>query len=458
MKRGLFGLVVIALVGVAAIAEARNFRISGGVQYVSQGLAEKQKGNLEDAHRIFGKAVTQLSMGIAEDPKDKEAWDYLARAYAEYGKPDSAGWAFGEAVKRAQGDPKLLERVSKNQEHYWVVSFNEGILALQEANKIVPFEKLNTDDPKVPEAKAKLAQAEASLRKAAAYNPTKAKAYSNLALALALPGKTEESNAAIAQGLANVPMDDPERKEIVDQQDRLVGGAVADKLNAKDYDGAIQLIDAQLAKTPNDFSLLNQAAEASYSKAQAAEAAKDTATTTKAYSQSAGYFKRAADVADAKDKSSLIFNYALATLSSNDKAQIKEMTKPVFDQLQVDKQNGQMHMMLARGYQVAGMDDKASEHALVGRGLSDDAEKITDIGAYVAALPKASEGAKIVTEKGAPDDVRRINTGAQKLDVWFYWPANRAFAMLDGRKISEAKLDEYAAAPAASTASAKKKG
>jgi tetratricopeptide (TPR) repeat protein len=348
--------------------------------------------------------------------------------------------------------------VSDNRQSYWVNAFNDGIRGLQDADKIVPFAKLSSDDPKVPEAKAKLAQAEASLRKAVAYDPTKAKAYSNLALALALQGKNAESSEVLERGLAAVPESEPDRGDILAQKERLTGSAVHEKLAAKDYDGAIVLLEQQLAKSPNDFGALNQAAEASYQKAQALEAAKDTAGFQAAYAKAGGYFKRAADAAtDAKDKGSLTFNYALSTLNSNDKSQVKDMSKAVFDALQTDKQNGQMHMMLARAYQVMGMDAKASEHALVGRGLGEDAEKIADIGAYVAALPKASEGAKLVAEKGAPDEVRRITTGGQKLDVWFYWPANRAYAMLDGRKITEAKLDEYGSAAPAQSAAAKKK-
>jgi Tfp pilus assembly protein PilF len=458
VKRWIIGLVAIALAGAAGVAQARNFHISGGVQYVSQGLVEKNKGNLEDAHRIFGKAVTQLSVGVAEDPKDNEAWEYLARAYAEYGNADSAGWAFEEASKRAAADPKLKTRVDQNRLAYWTVAFNDGIRGLQDADKIVTLDKIATStDPKAAEAKAKVAEAEASLKKAQAYWPSKAKTYPNLAVAQALQGKTAEASATLDRGLAAVPESDPDRKEIVERKEQVAGSVVSEKLNNKDYDAALAMLDAQLAKTPNDFTALNQAAEASYSKAQGLEAAKDTAGAGVAYAKAAGYFQRAAAVAtDAKDKGSLFFNYTLATLNSNDKAQIKDMTKATFDQLQTDKQNGQLHMMLARGYQVIGMDDKASEHALVGRALGSDAEKLPDVKAYVDALPKTSDGGKLVAEKGAPDEVRRITTGNQKLDVWFYWPANRAYAMLDGRKISAATLDEYGA-PAAPAATAKKK-
>jgi predicted Zn-dependent protease len=463
VKRGLIGLVAIALVCAAGVAQARNFHISGGVQYVIQGTREKEKGNLEDAHRIFGKAVAQLSTGVAEDPKDNEAWVYLAQAYAEYGNPDSAGWAFDEATKRSASDPKLSKRVEQNRLSYWTTAFNEGIKSLQDANTIVPLEKIPTekDNPKVVDARAKLVASEKSLRAAAALWPSKAKTYPNLAMAMALQGKHAEADAVLDEGLKAVPESDPERAELVQRKEGLVSQAVAEKTAAKDYDGALTLLDGLLDKNPKDFTLLNQAAEASYSKAQALETAKDSTGASAAYARAGGYFKRASDVAEKpEDKASLMFNYSLATHNSGDKAKIKDMSKDVYDYLQTDKSHGQLHLMLARAYQVIGMEDKASEHALVGRALGKDAETLTDIAGYVAAVPKASDGAKVIAEKGAPEDVRRIETGGQKLDVWFYWSANRAYAMLNGRRISSANLDEYGAAPAtkaAATTGAKKK-
>ena len=64
-------------------AEARNPHCAGGIQYVVQGLNDKNKGNFDDYKREMQKAVQQLEQCASEDPADLEAVGYLGWAYAE---------------------------------------------------------------------------------------------------------------------------------------------------------------------------------------------------------------------------------------------------------------------------------------------------------------------------------------------------------------------------------------
>jgi hypothetical protein len=97
VKKMATGLALLAMAITAGTAAARNFHCAGGIQYVIQGTKEKDKGNLEDAHRIFGKGVTQLRQCTSEDPNDSEAWSYLGWALAEVDSAPEAGAEFDES-------------------------------------------------------------------------------------------------------------------------------------------------------------------------------------------------------------------------------------------------------------------------------------------------------------------------------------------------------------------------
>ena len=164
MKKTVTGLALLVLAVSAGTAAARNFHCAGGIQYVIQGTKQKDKGNtandpelLADAKRIFGKAVTQLNTCVSEDPNDSEAWSYLGWAYAEVDSAPQAGVAFDEAIKRLANDPKPLEIARQNRKSYWVQYYNAGLSKYKEADGIIPVaEILESKDPKVGEAKAKL--------------------------------------------------------------------------------------------------------------------------------------------------------------------------------------------------------------------------------------------------------------------------------------------------------------
>jgi tetratricopeptide (TPR) repeat protein len=201
-----------ALVLAAALAPpaaARHFKIAGGIQYVIQGTKEKDKGNLEDAERIFGKAVTNLSEGVVEDPKDDEAWIYLGQAHGELRQFEQAGKAFAEALRRVQDNPKFLKRATDNRAYFFNNAYNEGLKKYKEATAIMPAEEIpNSTDPKAAEAKAKLAEAEAQFRNALLINEERAIAYDNLAIMLALQGKFDQAGPVVDAGMAkSVPQE-----------------------------------------------------------------------------------------------------------------------------------------------------------------------------------------------------------------------------------------------------------
>src|SRR2546422_2243386 len=113
----------------AEVAEARNPHCAGGIQYLSQAATDREKGNLDDYRREIGKAVQQLEQCASEDTSDVEALGYLGQAYAEVDSAGPAGQAFAKAIEKltARGDKKKLDVVTTNRNHYWSLTFNDGI-------------------------------------------------------------------------------------------------------------------------------------------------------------------------------------------------------------------------------------------------------------------------------------------------------------------------------------------
>src|SRR5262245_44661642 len=120
-----------AVAGMLAVgvASARNPHCAGGMQYVVQGLRDKERGNTEDYVRELNKAVQQLTQCAEEDPADLEALGYLGWAYAEVDSAGPAGQWFQKSIDglTAKGDKKKVEIVSNNRESYWARAYNEGI-------------------------------------------------------------------------------------------------------------------------------------------------------------------------------------------------------------------------------------------------------------------------------------------------------------------------------------------
>ncbi len=448
MKTSIFGTVLVAFAAtlvMAPQAAARDFRVAGGIQYVIQGTKEKEKGNLEDAQRIFGKAVTNLKMGVENDPKDNEAWLYLGQAFGELDSSKQCGDAFGEAVRRLQGDPKMLKRATDNRDYFFNAAYNDGLKKYKDAtNIIMPAEEIpNSTDPKAAEAKARLAEAQVSFQKAIDINGTRAIAYDNMAIMLALQGKFDQAGAVVDAGLANSdPKDGPEYERLKNRKDSLYNNAVVERLKANDYDGAIALLDGILVKNPNDFNVLTRAAQTSFEKAKKAEEAKDEAGAKAAYAQAAGYFGRAVPAApDETNKKDMMYNQVVASQAAGDP---KTAARVSFDLVQIDPKDVTYHRLLRSAYDKMGAVDKAADEVWAILGLGDTATPVADLPAFLATVGKTSEAGKALAEHGAPDEVRQFNSGDMKVDVWYWWTKKRCIAFTGGRKVGESNFGEFA--------------
>jgi len=457
VKKTVTGLALLVVAVSAGTAAARNFHCAGGIQYVIQGTKQKDKGNtandpelLADAKRIFGKAVTQLNACIAEDPNDSEAWSYLGWAYAEVDSAAPAGAAFDEAIKRLAGDPKPLEIARQNRKSYWVQYYNAGLSKYKEADAIIPVgEILESKDPKVAEAKAKLAESEVSYRKAVAISSKEIGAYNSLAVVLALQGKFEESSAVIEQGLAINPND----PDLLKRKESMITNAVTERLKANDYDGALTLMDNKLKKGGDEYGTLVLAAQTSFEQAQKLEEKKDPGAKA-AYARSQGYYARAATVApDAGAKRDMNYNQAVAAQNTGDELM---GAKLVFGLVQDNPKDKALHGMLRGFYDRLGSKKKADDEVWVILGLNDNATPVTDVTGYTAKVVKTSEAGKTLATQGAPEEVKQFKSGETQIDLWYYWSKKLCFAFTGGRQVGAANFGEFGPeGPASSPAPAK---
>jgi tetratricopeptide (TPR) repeat protein len=462
VKRKLSATALAALVVAVAVAppvEARHFKIAGGIQYVIQGTKEKEKGNLEDANRIFGKAVTNLSEGVVEDPKDDEAWIYLGQAYGEVRNFEESGKAFAEALRRVQDNPKWLKRATDNRDYYFNNEYNLGLSKYKEATAILPAEEIpNSTDPKAAEAKAKLAEAEQQFKNALLINDQRAIAYDNLAIMLALQGKFDQAGPVVDAGLAKaMPQEGEEYERLKQRKDSLYNNAVVERLKANDHDGAIAMLETILEKNPNDFGVLTRAAQTTFEKAEKLGKDKDEAGAKAAYAKAAGYFARASAAApDSQNRNDMQYNQAIASQQAGD---AKAAATAAFALVQANPKDLSYHRLLRTGYDKMGAQKKADEQTWVILGLNEQATSVADLADFTSKVAKTSEAGKALAELGPPEEVRQFTNGDLKVEVWYWYGKKRAVAFTGGRQVGAANFGEFAAdVPAPATKPAAKAG
>jgi len=232
--RLLVAAVSVALCAVmAGTAFARNPHVAGGIQYVTQGLNDFQKGNKDDYLREMNKAVDQLSLGAQEDPNDYEGLGYLGWAYAELDSAGPAGIWFAKAaeVATAKGDKKKLDVINSNRDHYWSIAFNDGIKGIQDA------QQFNDAGAKDEAAKA-FAAASVKLTNATLLRPGHPQTIRNLATSYALANNFDAAERVLVDGLAKCGAD-TSAHVLTDALKTVRANKAGALTDAKKYDEAI---------------------------------------------------------------------------------------------------------------------------------------------------------------------------------------------------------------------------
>lgn len=452
------GAAALCLVVLAGTAYARNPHCAGGIQYVVNGMKDKDKGNQEDYERQMHKAVAQLEMCSSEDPEDFEAIGYLGWAYAELGDYGKAGEAFNTSIEglTAKGDKKKVEWAKNNRESYWANAFNAGIGSINTARELFdPYDKTPADDAEKAlkdEATKNYEAAVTSLKNASALKPTDAQTARNLGIAYALMGRYDEAAGIFQKGLAATP-DDKDLQESL----KSVRTQHANKLiEEKKYDEAIAYFADLVKGSPKDADLYLGQADATFRKAQALEGDARAA----GFDGAGDLYAKAAELkggdADLSFNAALAFQNAgkhqkavvqwektlslrpddidaltayAAALSEVGKPQ--EATEALLKALAKKPKEATIHRQLGAVYTKANDNEKATEELMVYLALSKGAA-VDDPAAQASKAAKSSDAGKTLAKMGAPEELTPWEADGEKYETWFYWTKHKAYHFKGG--------------------------
>lgn len=470
MKRTIMLGAAVAL-GVAlwgGAADARNPHCAGGIQYVVQGLNDKNKGNMDDYRREMHKAVEQLNQCSAEDPNDFEALGYLGWAYAEVGADvaiqDStaasidyskrAGQAFEKSIAGLKvKDPKKVDWASTNRESYWATAFNEGISAINDARAIWdPSQTPQSDADKKLKADAnkKYDKAMKALMRADALKPDDPKTLRNLGNVYMFQGDMKQAEATFRRGLNTATGG---KDSLLLQSLRSVQMQEAGSLiDAKNYDQAIAFYSDQAKTEPNNPDVALGLADAYFKRAQSKEG-----DARKPDFKLAGdnYAKAAALNPTSPD---LPFNAALSYQNAGDAKLAEPMWRAALklkpddpdatsalgscladlgkfnDAIDVlwkgvskDPKNKILHRQLGAVYTKAGNNTKSTEELMVYLALQNGQPVADPAAAAKASAKPGSAQAQTLASAGTPDQVSPWDVQGDKVETWFYWDKKQAY-------------------------------
>jgi len=459
----------------AGVALARNPHCAGGIQYVVQGMNDKQKGNTDDYKREMSKAVQQLEQCLSEDPQDFEAQGYLGWAYAEVDSPAAAGRAFAAAVKglQSKGDKKAAQWEG-NWTSYWVQPFNDGIQKINDAQKLDPdFCKGNGANHAAAEKKYE--EAIAAFTKARAYKPDDAKTIRNLGSAYAFMCKYQDAARIFDEGLKAAPGD----SGLMASQKAMRSNLVNTLVDEKKYDEAIASYQGLLKQETSNPDLYAGLADTYFRRAATL---KDDAQKAD-FRAAAENYEKAAQLKPTD--ADLIFNASLSRQNAGDlekavenwRATLKlrpndpqaesalgsalsdlkrydEAIKILYDAVKQNAKDKNLHRQLAAAYTKADMNPKATEHLMVFLAL-DKGQAVADAAARTKAAAAGSGAAKTLASDGTPEELYAWEAESQKYETWFYWKKGVAYTFNGGSIVT--KSDWSAATPPPPPGAAKKK-
>ncbi|MGQ0653633.1 MAG: tetratricopeptide repeat protein, partial [Betaproteobacteria bacterium] len=440
----------------------RNPHCSGGILYVTQGLRDRDKGDLESYQRQITKAVAELQQCTTEDPQDFEAMGYLGWALAEVDSSGPAGEAFEKAIAglRAKGDKKKTEMVIGNRNSFWARSFNDGIKHMQDAQELYPeFKKEPADDNEktMKEEAAKHYQAAmVSLTHESRYKKSDPQTLRNLGSVHVFMGESGKAEAVFIDALKQVPGDSSLTYAL---RTARVGRA-RDYSDAKDFDKAIGAFTDLIKAEPNDSDHHLGLADAYFRRAQSKKEEEGRAADFKLAGDSyarAGELKADADLpfnaalayqhAKVWDKSETQWRVAIKMRTEDvdaraalaevlaEQKKFEEAVQVLHEAVLLKPQNKNLHRQFGSVYTKVGNNVKATEELMVYLAMQ-NGQPSPDPAAVAKAAPAGSDAAKTLASEGTPDQTIAWSAEQENYESWFYWAKNRAYTFKQGRTVT----------------------
>jgi tetratricopeptide (TPR) repeat protein len=453
-----FAVAALAMLALRGTAQARNPHCAGGIQYVVQGIKDKEKGNVEDYQREMGKAVQQLEQGTSEDPNDLEALGYLGWAYAEVDSAGPAGKAFAKAIDglRQKGDPKKADWAMNNRESYWANAFNDGIGKINTAQtSYADFCKQPDNDADKTlrnEAAKKYDEAKTSLTRALLLKPGNAQTVRTLGSVYAFECDFATAEKVFRAGLETSPGD----SSLLEGVKSVRGNYANQLLGDRKYTEAIAYYGDLVKGEPNNSDLHLGLADAYFKRAQdlKGDASKpDYKAAGDEYAKAAALKPTDADLpfnaalayqnatewqaAEGQWRATLklrpddvdaisALGSSLSELKSNDEA-LRVLQAGVLK----NPKNKTLHRQLGAVYTKVGNNPKSTEELMVFLAL-DKGKPVDDPAARAKTAPAGSAAAKTLAANGPPDAIVPWEVDQNKIETWFYWSKNQAFHFQNG--------------------------
>ncbi|HKQ56256.1 MAG TPA: tetratricopeptide repeat protein [Candidatus Eisenbacteria bacterium] len=459
------GGLVAAVVALAAAgaAEARNPHNSGGILYVTQGIRDKDKGDMESYTRQMHKAVAELQQGTTEDPADAEALGYLGWAYAEIDSFCPAGKAFAGAMEglAAKGDKKKAEWAKGNRDSYWARLFNEGIDAIRTAQQAYPN---YTDTPKDEaettmrgEAEKQYQRALTTLGRAACLKPGDPQTIRNLGSVYAFKGEFKSAEAVFQEGLKAAPNDSGLALSLKSVRINTARSLV----DAKKYDEAIAFFGDLIKTEPNNSDHHLSLADAYFKRATSKEGdarKSDFGLAGDAYAKASELKPSDPDLpfnaglaytnaqmwakAEVQWRATLKVRpddeAALGSLGAvqAEQAKYKDAITTLHQAVSLKPQNKNLHRQLGSVYIKAGNNGKGNEEFMVYLAM-DKGQPAADAAATAKAAKPETAAGKTLASDGAPDQVIAWSADNDNYETWLYWAKKRAYTFKLGSLVTK---------------------
>ena len=444
-----------ALLLAAGAAFARNPHCAGGIQYVVQGLRDKERGNTEDYAREMNKAVDQLNMCANEDPADLGAVGYLGWAYAELDSAGPAGAAFQKSIDglTAKGDKKQLDIVVANRDHYWSVAFNEGIAKIHDAQAAWgDFGKTPSEDekPLKEEATKNYEAAITALTRAKLLKPGSALTIRNIGTAYALMGRFGEAATVLRNGITEAAKDTAAAGLAAALKTVQTNQANA-YLDAKDYDNAIVFYHDLIKTEPENSDHFMGLGSAHFNRAQTKQDAARRADFKAAGDAYARAFGLKPSSTDLGFNAALAYQYAgeLAASEAQWRAVLKQtpddpealssLGSTLADMQKFDEavlvlqravnlkpDTKTYFRQLGAVYSKAGNNPKSTEMLMVFMAMNTGKEG-PDAAAAAKTAKAGSAAASTLASIGPPDKVFEWESDNRKLQTWLYFSKKLGF-------------------------------
>ncbi|MCA9728702.1 MAG: tetratricopeptide repeat protein [Candidatus Eisenbacteria bacterium] len=419
MKRTL-RIAALGLAAVLAFAACSNPHLAGGKLHFDQ--------------KRFEKAEENFQLAVDKDPKNGEAYMWLAMAQAELDKPEEAAANFDKA---AELTPRIAQDVVDNRDHYYADRYNSG----QTYDKNAKGLKEDGDEAG---AEKEFRNALRDFKKAVIYKSDSPQAWMNIGATYFNLGKIDSALTVFDQVHSMAPDDDDLNvvlHEVYKSQgnqafNQALEAKSTDKEGAKKlFEGALSFYSQAAGLDPNDLDLTQNRAAVAWELSDLDDTRKDELRAS-----AASDYEHV--LASEPKNTDVLQNLSmLESGRGNNEAALDYATRLV----DVDPKQGMFHIIQGRAQGALNNKNAMLGDLLVGQALESGMDvPPSQARAQADAGGPKSDILRQYREAGEPEQIRIYkDSGGSQYTIWFYWTRGRAYCYQeDGKELYAKKFEK----------------